>query len=219
MTPAGTIAAPMRHGARGRRAGPRGSVRRVESALRPANRLFVALDLPREVRRRLGEAGAAAAAAAPGGRAVPPANLHVTLDFLGRVPPGAWPEVRAAVLEALAGPAIASGLGAARARPRPARARLVAVELLDPEGAIAARSRAVRAAADAVLGRPSDPVPPWPHVTVARFRNAARVDPGEVRIAEHLFDISRAALYDSHQSPAGPPRYRELAAIDLAPVP
>jgi 2'-5' RNA ligase len=95
----------------------------------------------------------------------------------------------------------------------------VAVELLDPEGAIAARARAVRAAVDAVLGRPADPAPHWPHVTVARLRPAARVDVGGIRVPEHVFDISRAALYDSHQSPAGPPRYRELAAIDLGPVP
>jgi hypothetical protein len=51
-----------------------------------------------------------------------------------------------------------------------------------------------------------------------RLRRPCRVELGGLEIEEHLFDISRAGLYHSHQSPDGPPRYRELAGVELVPV-
>ncbi len=45
-------------------------------------RLFVALDLPWEVRRQLSQL----ATALPGARWLPPENLHITLRFLGEMP-------------------------------------------------------------------------------------------------------------------------------------
>src|SRR5262245_48866205 len=112
-------------------------------SLRPANRLFVAADLPAGARAWLAGVGAELAARA-GGRAVPQASLHVTLDFLGRVPAEAGPALAEAVSGALAGPVIRVAPGGLRARPRAARTRLVAVELQDPEGALAERARRVR---------------------------------------------------------------------------
>ena len=187
--------------------------------LRPANRLFVAADLPGPAREALARIGAGLAARV-GGRAVPAANLHVTLDFLGRVPPEAGPELADAVTTALAGPAIPVALDGLRPRPRAARARLVAVEIDDPEGGLTARAGRVREAVDAVLGREPSDAPPWLHVTVLRLGRPARVEPdGVPGGGEQMFAVSRGALYDSHQSPGGPPRYRELAAVEFAPVP
>ena len=60
---------------------------------------------------------------------------------------------------------------------------------------------------------------PWPHVTLVRLRRPVRVDLPPSTDREHMFDISRAALYDSHQSPGGPSRYRELFAVELQPAP
>jgi RNA 2',3'-cyclic 3'-phosphodiesterase len=62
----------------------------------PARRLFFALWATAEERRAL-SAAAAAAVGTSGGRAVPEENLHVTLAFLGQVPP-----TRTAELAALA---------------------------------------------------------------------------------------------------------------------
>jgi RNA 2',3'-cyclic 3'-phosphodiesterase len=187
--------------------------------LRPANRLFVAADLPGPARAALARIGADLAART-GGRAVPEASLHVTLDFLGRVRPEAGPEIARAAREALAGPPIRVSIGAVRARPRAARARLVAVELDDPEGGLAERARRVRAALDPVLGRDSGEAGAWPHVTVVRLGRPARMEPPRGALGrEHVFDVSRAALYDSVQSPGGPSRYRELVAVEFAPVP
>jgi 2'-5' RNA ligase len=185
---------------------------------RSANRLFAAADLPVDARSRL--AGSAAeVAAGSGGRPVAPESLHVTLDFIGRVDPPRWPVLAEAVAQALAGPPVRVGLGPLRARPRSSRARLVARELTDPEGALAEWILRVRAAVDAALERSPDGSAPWPHVTLVRLRRAVRVDLPPATDEEHMFDISRAALYDSHQSPGGPPRYRELFAVELRPAP
>jgi 2'-5' RNA ligase len=102
--------------------------------LRPANRLFVAADLPAAARAWLAGVGAELAGRA-GGRAVPEGSLHVTLDFLGRVPAEAGPALAEAVTDALSGPPIRVAPGGLRARPRAARARLVAVERDVPERA------------------------------------------------------------------------------------
>ena len=187
--------------------------------LRPANRLFVAADLPAAARAWLAGVGADLAERA-GGRAVPEASLHVTLDFLGRVPAEAGPELAEAVAAALAGPAIRVAPGGLRARPRAARARLVAVELDDPQGALSERARRVRAAVDAVLGREPEDGELWPHVTLMRLGQPGRVGPLEPPEGrEQVFDVSRGALYDSHQSPGGPPRYRELVAVEFSSSP
>jgi 2'-5' RNA ligase len=190
----------------------------VSLVLRPGNRLFVGLDPPPDARAALAAVGREVAGRL-GGRAVPAESLHATIDFLGRVPPEAGAPLAEAVREALAGPAIPTGLGAVRARPAAGRARLVAVELLDPEGALAARAARVRAAVDGVLGRAPDGRALWPHVTVARWSRPVRASRLSGVDQEHLFDISRAALYDSEQSPGGPPRYRELVAVELVPAP
>jgi 2'-5' RNA ligase len=187
--------------------------------LRDDCRLFVAADLPEAARAALARVGDDLAARV-GGRAVPAPSLHVTLDFIGRVPPDVGPAVAEAVRTGLAGPPIRVSLGGLRARPRAARARLVAVELGDPDGALAERARRVREALDPVLGRPSGRAPLWPHVTVLRLPRPARADPSaDPAQWEHVFDVGRGALYDSHQSPGGPSRYRELVAVEFAPVP
>jgi 2'-5' RNA ligase len=187
--------------------------------LRPGNRLFVAAELPDAARAELARIGAELAARV-GGRPVPEGSLHVTLDFLGRVPTDAGPRIVKAVREALTGPPIPASVGALRGRPRAGRARLVAVELGDPEGGLADRARRVREALDGVLGRDSGGVPLWPHVTVLRLRRPARLGSLEdLQRREQVFDVGRGALYDSHQSPGGPSRYRELAAVEFAPVP
>jgi len=189
----------------------------MEAPPRAANRLFVAADLPPAARERLAAVGAHVAAHI-GGRAVPPASLHATLAFLGAVPPAAVAGLVAA-LPGAAGPAARVGPAALRALPRASRARLVAVELADPEGALAALARRVRAAVEQALGRPGEEGRFWPHVTLVRLRPPARAAALPPVDREHLFDISRAALYDSVQSPGGPPTYRELAAVELSPAP
>lgn len=191
------------------------------SPLRPGNRLFAALDLPDEARTLL--AGAAAAVAdAVGGRAVPAERLHVTLRFLGRVPPESGEPLATALRAACAavpGP-LRLRRGGLVARPGRGRARLVAQELRDEDGAFAALHAALGPALGGALGRPLAEVRPWPHVTLVRFSRPVRIPAAGAAAAapspgERAFDVSRATLYDSVQIPGRPPRYDTVAGAAL----
>src|SRR4051794_25247903 len=130
-------------------------------------RLFVALDLPEDVREALPRPGAP-------WRAVPPENLHVTVAFLGDVDPDA------AAVAALAPVGRPPGgpdhhEGAQRPGPLatraaimlpPRRPRVLAVELEDRSGACTAL-QAVVSDALAAAGVYAPEARPWlPHVTI-----------------------------------------------------
>jgi RNA 2',3'-cyclic 3'-phosphodiesterase len=193
----------------------------VTLALRPDNRLFVALDLPAGERERLG-AEAEALARDLGGRAVAAGRLHVTLSFLGRVPPDRGPALAGALRRACTGVPgpLALRPGALAGRPAGGRARLLARELAGSEDALAALYRDLGADLAAALGRPADEGRLWPHVTLVRFRRPVRATPA-IRAdrgaggGERAFVVSRAALYDSVQIPGRPPRYDGLASAAL----
>jgi 2'-5' RNA ligase len=183
------------------------------SRLRPDNRLFVAMDLPPRTRAALAQTGEELARDGEG-RAVDERSLHVTLAFLGRVPPRLGPVLAGRLAALLPGPAVRLAVDAVVGRPDPARARLAAVGLRDPAGAGAAIASRVREAiADAGLPGPDRPF--WPHVTVARFRRPTDVRRSRPALSEHVFDITRVCLYDSHIGPAGPPRYEALMEVAL----
>ena len=176
------------------------------------DRLFVAFDLADGLRRLLAEAGRRIAETA-GGSGVPAENLHATVVFLGDLAEDRLPGV-AGALSAAEGPAVRVAAGACRARPSASRARLVAVELADPSGALAERWRRLAEAVRRAAGMPRDDRAPWPHVTVARLRRPARVDVrGDWYSPEQMFDLPSATLYRSHLSRRGGPRYEALAAV------
>jgi 2'-5' RNA ligase len=201
----------------------------MEVPLRPANRLFAALDLPDDVRAALARR-AGRLAAALGGRAVPGDTLHLTLEFLGRVPQDAGPDLVRALADGVqaAGPdPVPAAVAGLRARPSAGRARLCAAELADPVGRLAVVGEAVRAALAGALGRPAPEGRLWPHVTLVRFRRPVRVPatawadssgaaaPGAGADVEQVFDFRRAALYDSEVSPGRPPRYRAICQVPV----
>ncbi len=137
-------------------------------------RLFCALRLPEETIERL---AAWQASALRGGRVVPPANLHVTLAFLGHVATESVPAVGAALracAECAREPIVLSSGG-----PRAYReTRSVGMVVLEDEG-----GRATALAND-VQGRLEElglyrrQQRPWlPHVTVLRFRERPRLRP------------------------------------------
>lgn len=182
----------------------------------PADRLFVALDLPDGLRGLLAEGGRRVAAALDA-RAVPEENLHATVAFLGDVAPGRRPAV-AAALDAARGDALPVRVGEVRARPSARRARLVAVELDDPTGALAERWSVLSSGVRSAAGLAPEAAPAWPHVTVARLRRPARVDVrGDWYSCEQMFDLPSATLYRSHLSRRGAPRYEALATVPVAP--
>lgn len=122
------------------------------------------------------------------------------------------------------------GLGGVRALPRASGARLVAAELTDPQGTLAALHSRLGAGLAEALGRPDERRPLFAHVTLVRLgvpaadlggdrlTEIASGDAGVTDLTEQVFDVSRCALYDSRQIAGGPPRYDALVGGRLEPV-
>ena len=161
---------------------PRGSVAR-----RDRLRLFCALRLPASVLDGLESWGARHLAE----RVVPPANLHVTVAFLGARP--------AAELEAILGAVAGAAAAAAPIELEPLRyreTRTVGMLVLADAGDAAARlaHRAFDTLERAGVYRRE--ARPWlPHVTVVRFRRPPRLRPPLPEIG--AFSPSDMAVYHS----------------------
>ncbi|HVB34625.1 MAG TPA: RNA 2',3'-cyclic phosphodiesterase [Patescibacteria group bacterium] len=183
-------------------------------------RLFVALDIPEDVRGRIADFALELRRHAPKARWARAAGAHVTLKFIGEVPPDRLDAIRQA-LEPVRAPAPMEmefrGIGFFRndRRPRvlwagvhaPATLRELAAEIerrLVPLG-IPAESRGFE-----------------PHITLARFEHPS--ESGDLRraIAEGgMPEFGRAVarefhLYESRLSPNGS-IYTRLASVVFAP--
>jgi 2'-5' RNA ligase len=171
-------------------------------------RLFLALDLPDDVRDEL---ATWAAAALSGLRRVERERLHVTLAFLGRRPAGDADAVVALLRECATG-AGPVPLSVARWRETRSVGMLV---LEDPTGAAGRLAAALHTRLEAAgLYRPEQR--PWlPHVTVARFAERPRLRPTLPRMG--TFVPSDVAAYVSRLHPTGA-RYEALARVPLDPM-
>ena len=185
-------------------------------ALRHDNRLFLAADPPAPMRGRLAEL-AREAAARWGGRAGPEANLPLTLCFLGRVDPAAAEPLAATVRELGASAHPAAGRITGLAPPPGAGpARLCVAEIADAGGLaelIALGGALVARAA----GRTPGTRPPWPHVTLVRFRRPTPLVAFPSN-DEQVFVFDRVSLYDAHTVHGGPPRYIPVTGTRLGIV-
>ena len=182
-------------------------------------RLFIALDLPAEVRRaivRWGDHALADSSLRP----VDEAALHMTLAFLGNRPE-AEVEPLARLLGRLRSPAprvcLTGAVGIGRGRPH-----LFALDAESP-GAAALQGELVAAGTDQGLIEPEER-PFWPHVTVARVRSERRGSRRPARISDppgelpkpllEPFRAVRVTLYRSLTNPAGA-EYVPLAQVEL----
>lgn len=154
-------------------------------------RLFLALPLPDEPRQRLVAWQAAELTDVRDTRLVPPANLHVTLAFLGSRPVDEVAAIMAA-LRAAAADGKRPVLMVARYR----ETRSVGMVVLEDEGGRAtalADRLGERLEAIGVYKRERRP---WlPHVTVLRFRRPPRLRPAPPDLGR--VSPSEAALYTS----------------------
>jgi 2'-5' RNA ligase len=143
----------------------------VESR-RSKARLFVALDLPEKARAEL-VAWRARALDHPGLRLVSPEALHVTLVFLGYLDEELIPRIGELIKPPAMEAPLLTAVGVKPLPPR--RPRLFALDLTDDGG----RAGEIQAAvSDALEGEGLyDPEKRafWPHVTLARVRQGARV--------------------------------------------
>jgi 2'-5' RNA ligase len=178
----------------------------VEGHERP--RLFVALPLPGDARERL-TAWQHRELEGVEARIVPPANLHVTVAFLGARPAS---EVDA-VLEVLRTAAAA----ARRPALEPVRyreTRSVAMVVLDDEAGRAARLAGAVEEGLERLGIYERERREWlPHVTVLRFRRPPRLAPPLPELGR--VSPSEVALYHSVLRPTGA-QYEIVESVALA---
>jgi 2'-5' RNA ligase len=186
----------------------------------PRARLFVALDLPDEVREGI-VAWQRSELTDEALRVVGPQNLHVTLAFLGYLPEKAIASV-AEVVNAINVPAPRIELAPEPVRKPKGRPRLLALDAAS-EQTVALQAELERELVAKRLYKP-EKRSFWSHVTVARVRperrgskRPARVEnaPGPLpdELLEAFFGV-RATLYRSTLRPQGA-EYAPLAQVAL----
>jgi 2'-5' RNA ligase len=181
-------------------------------------RLFVALELPDAARDALAGWRSASVADVPGLRFVPPEDLHATLCFLGSRPVREMDEIAAACGVVAGEPPVDSRFGEPVWLPA-RRPRVLAIELEDPDGALARIQSTLSAALTAGGWYAPESRPFLAHVTVARVGRDARVRPGRLEDPPALgVRCSRVTLYRSRLSPAGA-RYEPLSVVELGSAP
>lgn len=199
------------------------SVNRVskERLKSPRARLFVALDLPGELREgivgwgrdELGD---------PALRKVAPEALHVTLAFLGYLPEREITRL-SEIVGGLNGAAPTLRLEDPVAKPSLRRACLFALPAIAPAAASLQRELEQKLAVERLYEPEKRPF--WPHVTVARVKSAGRGSrrpatveraPGALpkRLLEPALCV-RVTLYRSVLQPQGS-RYTPLAQVELS---
>ena len=183
-------------------------------------RAFVAAPLPGAVADFLGRLAERLQAAGLRGRWGPPANIHLTFQFLGDVAPQAVDPLAAALRQAAEGAApirlVPAGLGVF---PRPQRARVLWVGLKGDLPALFDLQKRV-AAALAGAGFAPEKRPWTAHLTLARARGEFDAH----RIVEILqthqtleappFEVASLVLFHSVLAPGGA-RYTPLTRIAL----
>jgi 2'-5' RNA ligase len=187
----------------------------------PRARLFLALDLPAEVRAGL-RAWGERELCDPALRPVPERSLHITLAFLGYRPEKEVPRL-AGILASSGGPAVRLELRDPVARPQRGRPRLFALP------AVSAGAEGLQAELqERLVGEglyEAEKRPFWPHVTVARVRPEERgsrrprvVSRAPGALPNELLQpmrCVRAALYRSELKPQGA-LYTPLAQVELS---
>jgi RNA 2',3'-cyclic 3'-phosphodiesterase len=191
-----------------------------ERSKSPRARLFVALDLPEEMRGEIVAWGRESLADSAL-RRVAPESLHLTLAFLGHRPEKEVEAIAAAVGEC-AGPAPWVELLEPVQRPPRGRARVYALPALSP-GAEMLQAGLAQRLGDGGFYEPEKRAF-WPHVTVARVRPEARGSrrPAAVSeppggLPERLLEARicrRMTLYRSELQSTGA-RYVPLAQVQL----
>jgi len=186
----------------------------------PRARLFVALDLPEEMRAGIAAWGREALGD-PALRPIAPEALHITLAFLGYLPEKEIPRL-AAIVEACRGSALAIELGGPVPRPARGRPRLFALPASSP-GAIELQAGLSERLVAARLYEP-EKRPFWPHVTVARVRREERGSKRPALVSRlpgsppkallQAVKCVRMTLYRSELKPQGA-KYTPLAQVDL----
>lgn len=183
-------------------------------------RLFVAVNLPADEKRRLGDALQSLTSPSLPVRWVSHDGLHITLKFLGEVPDGEVPAVRGALRRASnAVPSFDVAIFGFSAFPSHSRPRIFWVGAsLSPE--LGQLQTAIDSEFENI-GYSSEHRPFTPHVTVGRLKKDASIrDRGMMdRIAASFeykseFRVHSADLMRSHSGPRGA-HYEVIEKVEL----
>lgn len=188
----------------------------------PRARLFVALELPAEARKALGEWQRDLEGRAPGElRPVAGDALHMTLVFIGYAPERDIEKIAEAVAKAVpAGEAIDLTF-AEELRPKPPRRpKFYAAEIEDADELRELRAGVAAALTETRLFE-DERREFWPHVTLARVKRSATEHrpphplPGAPRaLTETTWPALAVTLFRSHLEPSGA-RYERLLTVKL----
>jgi 2'-5' RNA ligase len=179
-------------------------------------RLFVGVPFPAELREGLEAYLRATFGERMPGRAVQPANWHLTLRFLGDTDAERHRKLADGLREMEPGPPFALSLGGLGAFPRPARATVLWIGV--DEGAAELRALAAKVEAAAVrAGFEPEPKPYSPHLTLSRVNPSAdlRRDIERARPFGGRMTVDGIVLFRSHLG-GGPPRYERMLTVPLA---
>ncbi len=181
-------------------------------------RLFIAVDVPEDVKRNLAAMLEPFRDGNRGMRWTSPDGWHVTLKFLGSTWPRLVEPVRQAIASAAAGHrAFETALTEIGAFPTSKRARVLWAGLSDPQ----ARFAKLVASLDEILREHFVPEKRafTPHLTVARLNPPANLldaapDLVGAKVSSRTFAVDRLVLYRSHLSPRGA-RYEAVGEFPL----
>lgn len=184
-------------------------------------RLFLAINLPPEVRRAIAEAASPLRAIAPGLSWVKEPKIHLTVKFLGEQPEEMATKVAAALIDVgVRNRVVDAEIGGIGAFPNFRRPRVVWIGVT-PEPKLELLHHDVEASCES-LGLPVDGKPFRPHLTLARVRPRS-ADVSTLRaLARASKDVSYVEevvitsidLMESELTTSGP-QYRVLASIPL----
>ena len=190
-------------------------------------RLFVAVDLTDGARTQLAEAAARLRASLGGAgmdgafRWVAPANLHITLRFLGEVDDAIVPAIEAAMSPDLHQAPARVTLTRPGTFPRSGRPRVLHSAIAAGAPLLGSLRDQVDARLAGVCAWGPDTRPFAPHVTLARARDRARLDPAAFRAVldslswpEVAMEVTHVTLFRSVTRPSGP-EYSVLARAGL----
>jgi 2'-5' RNA ligase len=178
-------------------------------------RLFVALDLPPDVRGQLAVWRDGLVAGREDLRPVAEQALHVTLAFLGYRAEKEADAIAEAMSSAAGGEAPRLVPGEVQPIP-PRRPRLFALDLEDPDGTCGELQQAVSDALEAGGFYTPEKRPFWPHVTLARVKRNQRAQPLPVDPPPLArFRAEQLTLYRSTLRPQG----AQYDALAQAPLP
>jgi 2'-5' RNA ligase len=184
-------------------------------------RLFVALHLPDEMKKELyASFSGAVKGRVRGLRFVPPANVHITLKFLGETDEGLIPSIEKA-LKAVAeeAGAFTMNVGGAGAFPDAKRPRVVWAAVREGRDELAELAKAVDSGLE-IPGFEAERRPFRGHVTVARVKGPAATEAVAAVVAANegrdfgSFEVESFSLVKSELKPDGAV-YSDVAGFEL----